>query len=234
MMKLPQLASCILASGLLASSANAAVLVGGTQIGIDFGRAGTTNNFNGAATGSAAAGSLAAGAVNDLTATVVDGVGFAWTAGNFNSDFAAGHTANPNGGTAVANLPGVYDDSNLWDWMDATSNAPLTLTFSGLNDSLTYDLNIGQAWNINTANTNSTYAVDGQSATNAHDSTTGGAYLDFTGLSTDGSGNLVITVTASGGTDAAVSALVLTTVPEPSSAALLGLGGLALILRRRK
>jgi len=37
-----------------------------------------------------------------------------------------------------------------------------------------------------------------------------------------------------GGNRASVSGFLITTVPEPSSAALLGLGGLALILRRRK
>jgi len=42
-----------------------------------------------------------------------------------------------------------------------------------------------------------------------------GKYIEFTGSNTAGS-------------------LVLKAVPEPSSAALLGLGGLALILRRRK
>jgi len=232
MMKLSKLASYILASGLLASSANAATLVGGTQIGIDFGRAGTTNNFNGAATGSAAAGSLAAGTVNDLTATVVDGVGFAWTAGAFNSDFAADHAD-----FTPSNLPTIYNNSNLEDWLNNNATgagAGITLTFSGLDDSLTYNLNIGTAWILN-PDLDVNYAADGQNFTNDSD-VSAKAYGDLLGLSTDGSGNLVITVSSDSTSrnDAAVSALVLTAVPEPSSAALLGLGGLALILRRRK
>ena len=54
-------------------------------------------------------------------------------------------------------------------------------------------------------------------------------YQTLTGLNTDGAGNLVVTVA-----DGAISAAILTAIPEPSSTALLSFGGLALILRRRK
>lgn len=55
-------------------------------------------------------------------------------------------------------------------------------------------------------------------------------------VTTDSSGNLDITYTHAGGTWIGINGfdLVSTAVPEPSSTALLGLGGIALLLRRRR
>lgn len=58
--------------------------------------------------------------------------------------------------------------------------------------------------------------------------------LVYTSGATVSGANLVIHVRAEGDDYQGVDNIVLTAVPEPSSAALLGLGGLALILRRRK
>jgi len=57
-----------------------------------------------------------------------------------------------------------------------------------------------------------------------------GHYLLISGLS----GDLTITTTNPAGGRAPLAGFQIVEVPEPSSAALLGLGGLALILRRRK
>ncbi|MGB0993369.1 MAG: PEP-CTERM sorting domain-containing protein [Akkermansiaceae bacterium] len=52
-------------------------------------------------------------------------------------------------------------------------------------------------------------------------------------LTSDGSGQITGTATGTGN-EGNWAALTIESVPEPSSTALLGLGGLALILRRRK
>ena len=66
------------------------------------------------------------------------------------------------------------------------------------------------------AGNNSFYMIDGTKVFGfGSANAVGGKYLEFSGTTTEG-------------------ALTLVNVPEPSSAALLGLGGLALILRRRK
>lgn len=63
-----------------------------------------------------------------------------------------------------------------------------------------------------------------------------GNYVKFSNVSLDTLtiGITGLTDTTNGGNLAAVNGIQIVSVPEPSSAALLGLGGLALILRRRK
>ncbi len=61
-----------------------------------------------------------------------------------------------------------------------------------------------------------------------------GAILDFS-VTSDASGVIVLKFAGpDGGQNATFNALSISSVPEPSTTALLGLGGLALILRRRK
>lgn len=66
--------------------------------------------------------------------------------------------------------------------------------------------------------------------------TAGETYIRFDGLTADGSGNISGTFgNASGDTGQVVfSGMQIQVVPEPSSAILLGLGGLALAFRRKK
>lgn len=214
---------------LSAGSAHAAVLVAGTEIGVDFGPTTPTNNFNQVNPDPAADGSLAAGTLIDTTNVSVDGVGFSWSTDRvwFNNSDSLEYAAQP----------AVFNDSNTTDWMgisggDRAVPGIITLTLTGLNDSLTYDLVIGARFGDNIANTS--WTVDGQTLLADATSDTN-AYRFFTGLSTDGAGNLVMT--GSGATNrldiATVSALHLTAVPEPS-AALLGALGLLVLLRRRR
>lgn len=217
-----------MALGALAIPAQAATMVVGTEIGVDFGQVAPTNNMNGAAVTSGADGSIAVGSLTDTSSVMVDGVGFSWvTAGAFNNSDADG---------TKAGQPAVFNDSNLTDWLGvahALSGGLITLTFTGLDDSLSYDLLIGAAFTDDIAS--ATWTADGQSDTTV--SNVGAdAFVTLAGLETDGSGNLVITSAGAGARPdlSAVAALTLTAVPEPSTAVLLGLGGIALILRRRR
>ena len=176
----------LLAVGGLAINADAA-LVAGTEIGIDFGPTAPTNNFNQAAA-TAAYGSISAGSLIDTSNAVVTGVGFTYT-GSLTA------FSNNDANEGQAGQPTVFNSSNLTDWLGMAGEPDtgvMTLTFTGLDDSLTYDLILGAAFTTNLPDT--FWQVDGQSATTDAD-VAGSSYVSFSGLSTDGSGNLVITGT---------------------------------------
>ena len=173
----------------------------------------------------------ARGTLSDINGT---GVGFSWDA---DVSTATGIFYNSDSADSM-DLPGIigYDDTVLTDWIgeyDSSGPASLVLSFSGLDDSLEYSLVIGHGFVNNGTVTDTTYTVDGQSLTNVHDDGAN-AFVSFTGLYTDGSGNLVITTDDPNGNVTAVSALVLRAIPEPSSLTLIGLGALALFTRRNR
>ena len=58
--------------------------------------------------------------------------------------------------------------------------------------------------------------------------------MAYTGTWTSTTGTLDLTVSTAGASEVRVNGFEISAVPEPSTTALLGLGGLALILRRRK
>ncbi len=94
----------------------------------------------------------------------------------------------------------------------------------------------------NTTTSSSDQLVDGRAASNNTSTFVDGYnYVLFENVEADGSGNILFTGTAGdlldGSNDAhrfGLNGLQINQVPEPSTTALLGLGGLALILRRRK
>lgn len=237
-------------AGLTLAGASNAAIVAGDTIGIDlatpapvFGStpnvapaAGTNfNAFNtqtaDGATASAGVGSL----IRTSDGAAVAGVDFSVTN---NMGKASGLT----GVTGQAG-PAPFDDATIYednygaanvgnsgraDFGNLPDGANLVFTFSGLDDSLLYTVSGG--YQHGNANFNTTWDIDGQSATTDN---TGTGYITLSGLSTDGSGNLEITVTKS--TQLFVSGLTLeAAVPEPGSMALLGLGGLAMLKRRRR
>lgn len=214
-----------------------AQMTAGQTVGIDFGGVAPangvapTNDFNEAAD---VTGSIAAGSLIDITGGAITGTSFAW-ASTANSPFA---NADPNA-TAQGGEPVVFDDSNLDDFLGgAGGNQLITLTFSGLDQGLTYDLLIGNSFN-NAGITDSTYTALNQSVVKSatNNPTIGSeAFVSLDGLSADINGDLVITVTNSGAAVVAVSALTLTAIPEPGTYALLA-GALALtsvMVRRRR
>lgn len=209
-----------LAAALLAGSASAATLAAGTVIGVAFG-GDSDNNFNEVkATGTFSP-------LIDTTGATLTGVGLTFAGANI-----------PNHGLAdgdLAGQPSQFSFANLDRWSLSNTAGGMTINMTGLNDSLTYDLVIGAASDA-AQDVDTIFSADGQSFTNAAKTGNGAdAFVSFTGLETDGSGTLVITADmASGSAYAAISAMELTAVPEPGSLALLGLGGLMLIRRRRR
>jgi hypothetical protein len=226
-----RLAAAAATLALIAIPANAAVLIAGTEIGVDFGPTAPTNFFNTVNPDPAAGGSISAGNVIDTSNATVDGVGFSWA--------SASGFFNNNDAISLAGQPAVFNESNLTDWIgisgDQNVQGFITLTFTGLDDSLTYDLVVGAGFA--SAISDVLWTADSQSATT--DSSVGAnSFVTLSGLSTDGSGNLVIVGAGTGGAGnrqdiVVVSALHLTAIPEPSAALLGGLGLLALLRRRR-
>ncbi|MFC5050455.1 PEP-CTERM sorting domain-containing protein [Rubritalea spongiae] len=228
-MKLSKLPLAALALAGLASTSSAAIVVGDV-IGFDFGTdAGSATNFN----IDAAPGNQTFTDVINTSGTVLTGVDFTFSNTPANSGDGGDSNISSDYSSVFPNAAqnDAFFESNAGQW---------TLTFSGLDDSLSYDLTIGSYWAGGTAaqkeNRNTGWEVDGVQLGTVADSLSD-SYVNFTNLSTDGSGNLVIsTYDLNANTISTLSALTLTAVavPEPSSTALLGLGGLALILRRRK
>ena len=214
----------------MAGSVQAAMTAGQT-VGIDFGPIAPTNNFNQA---DGVLGSIAAGSLIDITGGATTVTSFAWSTTS-NTRFS---NADPNA-TAQGGEPVVFDDSNLDDFFGGVGgNQLITLTFSGLDAGLTYDLLIGNSFS--SAVPTSTYTALNQSVVKSatNDPTIGSAaFVSLDGLSADINGDLVITVTNGGETATVVSALTLTAaIPEPGTYALLA-GALALtsvMVRRRR
>ena len=246
-----------LGAGLLPLSSHAALTAGQT-VGIDFGSIapadGTgfnqfdafNNNIDDGATLVWSSLVINTGILQDDAGANITGLDFS-VENQSGQNTSRADVTNGTTGPAPFNDASVFQDSIISNNQGAApldAGGYLLFTFTGLDDSLTYDLTGG--YDGANANFDSTWSFDSGSAgisTTQNDSiasflsapgaTT--AYQSVTGLQTDGSGNLVIQVTRDTlHVNAGALTLTAVPVPEPSSAALLGLGGLALILRRRK
>jgi hypothetical protein len=156
----------------------------------------------------------------DVTAAVLD------NSGNGNDSGFGGAGVNGPIGSApfdqlFAVTDGIYSQSE-------TGYA--TISFS--------DLDLSSVYNFSAIGGRNSGGVDGTIAVTTGTGTGGtllndGTILDFS-VTSDASGDIVL-VFAAPSSNATFNALSITTaVPEPSFTALLGLGGLALILRRRR
>jgi hypothetical protein len=212
-----------------AGSANAAILLG-QSIGLDFGDVAATNNFNSIA---------ATGTSGDLF-ILTDGTtttGVTVTV----SDDGSNNFFNDDSGDSLTGLSSDYNISNVTDWYGAGGSGTQTLTFvfSGLDSNLTYNIQgvIG-GFTGNGVTDGTSMTIDGSTQDFSPDTMSSDPRIvNFSDISVDsgtGTTDGSLTITVQNGGIPVISALTISTVPEPSSTALLGLGGLALILRRRK
>ncbi|MEP2776266.1 MAG: PEP-CTERM sorting domain-containing protein [Luteolibacter sp.] len=230
--------AAVIASLFAATTGSDAALLLNQTVGIDFGGtapAGSTT-FNQVSVGGDAStpgladmASTTAISLVDTNNTAITGTQFSVTnnTGQIAWDFSGGVE-----GSGLMTDASVYGDgiiSNNASGRNLSAGANFVLTFTGLDDSLTYDLTGG--WDNNNNNFNATWSADGKNF--FADTTASVGYGTLSGLTTDGSGNLEITVTKSN--HVTIAGLTLTAVPEPSSAALL-LGGMGVLMlgRRRK
>lgn len=215
----------------------AAVLAVNDKLGIDFGTT-TTTNWNNitAANGNQ---TIAAGAVVRIGGGILDGVTIVTTNGQFantdGTDNWVGLQSNP------AIIPGPKAPAEFVDSVttDIAGNFsigdanPYTITISGLNNSFSYNLVTVAAAGFNSTDTVTVNGGAGQGFSRPL-AVANGLFTSFTGLTTDGSGRIIIRVTdTSAGTNPIINGALLTAVPEPSAALLGGLGMLALLRRRR-
>ena len=210
------------------ASSNAAIIAG-DMIGIDFGNsaADAGDNFNVLSSFDTAVG------LNRYSDSAATGVTI-----HVSGPGASGGYNNSDPGPGSVGETAPFLDAHMQDWLGiygGTGTRNTLLAFSGLDDTLTYNLTavIGQ-FNANSTFDGMTIFVSGQDSDSFGSPHLAGepVYTNLTNLQSSG-GNLVVELSTASNNQA-LSALTLTASPEPSSTALLGLGGLALILRRKK
>lgn len=155
-----------------------------------------------------------------------------------------GGSANNGNNFTHVHVDGINDNAAgdaLWmnNHNSNTGDFGWVLTFTDLDDSILYDFTVlatsgnnAGSWSVTTGTgdtDNENYGIDRDNV------------LSWTNVASDG-GTVVLTGAATATADisgntfrnAGIAFASVTAVPEPSSTALLGLGGLALLMRRRK
>jgi len=154
----------------------------------------------------------------------------------------AGRLGNNNDVNA-ANWPGMAGDPYYIpaadDLVYSTTGYLLTVTFAGLDDALSYNARVYSLVNENKAAINvgvtdgaGTITNTGLNRQTLYNTAPLSPNLIFNGVSTDGSGNIVATVSSTWHVN--MEAVVLEAVPEPATMSLLALGGLGVFFRRRR
>lgn len=120
----------------------------------------------------------------------------------------------------------VYSDS--FGSVDGGSADTMTITFTGLDDSLRYTIVGGNARASATPNASTTWTIAGEVAQNTGSATASDGYVEFQEVSTTSPGTLVIELTENGGTYVAVSQLALEATsgsgPDPEEGAAIAAG----------
>ncbi|MDZ7618103.1 MAG: hypothetical protein U1E05_13950 [Patescibacteria group bacterium] len=211
----------------------------GDVIGVDFASAGGSatgfNVFNSNAT-------IADGSVlRNNGGTVVHGVSLSFSGGNGFTNPAdtagwIGASSDPYYGGQETALRDIVYASGL--------GSALTLTFSGLDDALSYDMRVYSLFDRSDIRDRQetisvTDGLDTRSVTTTRYSRWLATTLEdggtlFEQLKTDGNGNLVVTVTGPVGNNPFLNAIVLQAVPEPSTALMLPWAVLAVLGFRRR
>ena len=206
-----------------------AQIAGGDIVGFDFGVAdGSATNWNVlapaifdvATTPGVAVATLADGSVINTSGSTVTGLSL-----DVSITFVDSFITN-NGAEDNVEFPGqpTFPDEALGDWLgfrdiDSDGGGGLfELTISGLDDSLTYDIVVGAANDIDNDRADTIWSVDGGTSQATVAGVAAQSYVTFSGVSTGGDGTLVLTGTAGGNVDPIatelgfVSALQLTAV----------------------
>jgi hypothetical protein len=208
-----------------------ATIIAGDVIKIDFGATDTTDTaWN---TGVVASTEDLVTAEGD-TDREVD-VALSVTAGGAFAAWTSFEDGSAQGGSADST---VYTDGII---NAGTGDDNIIITFTGLDDNLTYNLfaggvtpasDFGATWTI------STTADDGTIQTTTYQNTD--SYVDFTGItSVDGTFTLTINdlsnaASPADGRNVGISELTLTAIPEPATIGMLGLGTAAILAFRRR
>ena len=212
-----------LAAGLAVVQAQAAI-TSGDSIFVDFGKTASTGNEN--TISSTIANSLSIADAIRFSDGALTGVGLtvAKSGGNWTeATTSAGTGPNALNTTDAA----VYADGL---GMNNGGAATMSITFTGLSDSLTYDLTGGVYANSNYM---TGWTIAG-SPRQLSDATAAGGYISFAGL-TSSANTLTITLDNNGLKHLSVSQLQLTAIPEPGTYALLGgLFALGFVMVRRR
>ncbi|WP_227021248.1 PEP-CTERM sorting domain-containing protein [Oceaniferula marina] len=159
---------------------------------------------------------------------------------------AAGVSGRDGNSTLNAGWGGTVPQTVVDSWYFRDGVGTMSFVLKGFDPGSAWDIDVIDSFKTGTgANTidiqvNGLFAdgsvgpsatTDGDGWRRREDGWDNDAVLSFDGFTADQNGEFVITL--SGG-NPTIQGLVLTAVPEPSSSALVGIGGLALILRRRK
>ncbi len=229
-MKLTKTLMAGLASVAIAGSAQAVVMSLGVEIGIDFGAPVNgdpapgvfAGGFNEHAQGTTNT-SLAAGLVKNTAGDFVDGVSVISTSMSFANSDPVPTVAQ------IANLTALgFDAAHLGDF----SGGSEFVVFLNLDPAFTYKVEVISLFNGRDLAPD--VIVNG--VTQTIDTTSDNPIATFNNvvLANPGGEPNSINIQVDSADVSVYNALRITAVPEPSSTALLGLGGLALILRRRK
>jgi hypothetical protein len=223
---------------LAATSATAAVITWDGSVST------TTSEANVISTGltNVAGANFGGGSPGNL---VANGVTFAFVADNTTTALGNGISIDPGNwedassnailSTMTGDFGTILDNQFDYDHNSASANTSVDMTLSGLVDGQQYQIQFFASLNV--ALSPGFGPVDFQDTSGGIKSpgleiNPGEQYVVgmFTAIGT----SQIIRVNPSLNTGPLVSAFVIGSVPEPSSAALLGLGGLALILRRSR
>ena len=220
----------------LAVGAQAAIIAGDV-VGLDFG--GDANpdpvNWN-----LLAAPGATLGSVVNTNGSALAGVGFSINNLPANDGENANSSISPN-------WPGIVDNAQNDAWFESNAGQ-WTLTFTGLDDSLTYDVTVGSYWTGGNAaqqeNRNTGWQIGGtqlhtiagvaagDEVSPAADSA--GSYVTFAGVSSSGGTLTISTWDFNGNTVSTLSALTLEAIPEPATLGMVAaFGGAILFIRRR-
>ncbi|MFC5050877.1 PEP-CTERM sorting domain-containing protein [Rubritalea spongiae] len=230
----------IVATALLGLSATSQA----SSILIDFGASAgvTTGNYNNV-NGNGTTGASSISDVED-TYSLIDSTGASAgqvvvssnTTANW-GDAASGANYTGTKPVTLSGIAATATDDGLYMNNAGAIDPIVSLSFTGLAASQTYDIlfysargnNGGVATNIGVTTGTGTGASISNSFNNDSD-------VGIFSATTTASGELTLTYTVGGSSSSAgaLNFMSITAVPEPSSTALLGLGGLALILRRRR